>query len=189
MYFKNENFTNYYSSPRRQLLANTIRRLWMEHVMWTREFIKSAAFNSPDIDAVTSRLLRNPSDFANLLRPFFGTQNTMIFENLLTDHLEIAAQLVKAAKAGDSAGAAEQRKKWYLNADEIAAFLHDINPCWSRKIWQDLFYEHLRMTEDEAVQILTGQYEASTAQFGAIEDEVLKMADYMVRGIVRRFEI
>ena len=171
------------------MLADTIRTLWMEHVFWTREFIKSAAFDSPDIDAVSKRLLRNPSDFARILKPYFGTQNTMIFQNLLTDHLEIAAQLVKAAKAGDYKTADEARKKWYANADEITAFLHDINPCWNRKAWQDLLYEHLKMTENEAVQILTGQYEASIAQFDLIEEGALRMADYMTRGMIKRFEI
>jgi len=189
MYFKNDNYMNYCSSPKRQQLADTISRLWIEHVFWTREYIKSAAFNSPDIDSVAARLLRNPSDFARVLKPYFGTQNTMLFQNLLTDHLNIAAQLVKAAKAGDSKTAEEVRRKWYANADEIAAFLRDINPCWNRKNWQDMLFEHLRMTENEAVSLLTGQYDASISQFDEIQKEALKMADYMIRGIIRRFEI
>ena len=189
MYFKNDNYMNYCSSPKRQQLSNAVSRLWMEHVFWTREYIKSAASNSPDLYIVASRLMRNTSDFAKVLKPFFGTQNTMIFQNLFTAHLEIAAQLVKAAKAGDSAASDEARRKWYANADEIAAFLHDINPCWNQKIWQEMLYEHLNMTENEAMQMLSGQFEASTAQFDAIEEEALKMAACMTNGIIRRFEI
>lgn len=48
-------------------------------------------------------------------------------------------------------------------------------------------FDHLRMTEDEAVQILTGQYEQSIKEFDDIQAEALKMADVMTRGIIRQF--
>jgi hypothetical protein len=43
-------------------------------------------------------------------------------------HLVLAAQLVKDAKAGNSQAGEEAEKKWYANADEIAALLSSINP-------------------------------------------------------------
>lgn len=145
-------------------LSNTIRRLWLEHVLWTRFFIVSTAFDLPDLPYVTERLLQNPHDFANVLRPLFGNQDAMTFDKLLTDHLVIAAELVNAAKRGDAQEAEKQRKLWYDNAKNIAAFLASINPYWSEKQWQDMLFEHLAMTEKEAVDILTGEYEQSIKQ-------------------------
>ena len=51
------------------------------------------------------------------------------FQELLTQHLLIAADLVNAAKNGEPEKADIARKKWYQNADEIARFLSSIQPC------------------------------------------------------------
>lgn len=168
---------------------NTLRRLWTEHVMWTRSFIISTAFDLPDLNAVTTRLLRNPADFADVLRPLYGDIQSMRFKNLLAEHLEIGAALVNAAKAGDSGLADEKRRDWYENADDIARFLSGINPYWNKMTWQMLLYDHLKMTENEAAQILTGQYDASIGQYDAIQKEALEMADYMATGIIKQFRL
>ena len=174
----------------RQLeISNTNRRLWIEHVLWTRLFIISTAFDLPDLPFVTQRLLQNPVDFARELEPLYGKQAATQFKQLLTDHLLIAAKLVNAAKAGDTAEAEKQRKIWYDNAEEIAKFLASINPFWSESTWRDLLFDHLRMTEDEASFILTGKYEESIKEYDAIQAEALKMADVMTYGIIRQFRI
>lgn len=170
-------------------LSNTIRRLWMEHVLWTRFFIVSTASSLPDLPFVTRRLLQNPVDFAKVLQPLYGKQTAMQFQQLFTDHLLIAAELVNAAKAGNTTEAEKQRRLWYENAEEIAQFLASINPYWSRSTWKDLLFLHLKMTEDEAVYTLTGQYEKSIAEYDAIQAEALKMADVMTCGILRQFGI
>lgn len=168
-------------------VSNLNRRLWTEHVLWTRFFIVSTAFDLPDLPFVTKRLLKNPQDFVNELCPLYGEQIALQFGQLLTEHLMVAAALVNAAKAGDTAEAEKQRKLWYANAEKIARFLAAINPCWNECVWRELLFDHLRMTEDEAVQILTGQYERSIDEFDSIQAEALKMADVMTCGIIRQF--
>ncbi|GGL41571.1 acetylglutamate kinase [Sporolactobacillus putidus] len=109
------------------------------------------------------------------------------FEKLFTEHLVIAAQLVQAAKAGHSAGAADAEKRWYANADVIAAFLGHINPHWSAKNWQSMMHEHLALTKAEAAQLLTKKYSESISTFDRIEPQALTMADVMAYGIARQF--
>ena len=174
----------------RQLqVMNTLRRLWTDHVLWTRSFIVSTAFSNADINEVTRRLLRNPADFAAVLTPFYGAQAAQAFENLLTAHLQIAAQLVNAAKAGDAAAAGQARRQWYANAANIAAFLARANPYWNQAEWQAMLFEHLRMTENEAVQQLNGRYADSIAQYDAIQNQALEMADVMAQGIIQQFRL
>lgn len=170
-------------------LMNTLRQLWEQHVMQTRSFIISTASNLGDLDLVTKRLLRNPMDFANALYPYYGDKIAGEFEELLRQHLLIAANLVNAAKAGDSRGADEARRKWYQNADQIAAFLARINPYWSGREWKALLYDHLAMTEREATERLKGQFGADIMQYGQIEDQALKMADVMSMGLIKQFHI
>jgi hypothetical protein len=165
------------------------RLLWEQHVMWTRMFIISTAAGLGDLKVVTNRLLKNPIDFANILSQFYGNQKADKFKDLLTRHLLIAADLVNAAKNKDTVMVEETRKKWYANADDIADFLAQINPYWSKKEWQSLLYDHLSMTEKEAVSYLSGNYDESVKQYDNIENEALKMADYMSCGIINQFKV
>ena len=153
---------------------------------WTRFFIISTAADLGDLEAVTNRLLRNPKEFEQLLRPFYGTKESMAFRNLLTEHLMIGGDLVNATKKGDKEAADKARKKWYRNADEIAAFLSALNPCWDEKRWICILYSHLEMTEKEAALRLAGNYEADIKIFESIENEAMEMADYMACGIYKQ---
>jgi hypothetical protein len=168
-------------------LNNSLRLLWEQHVVWTRLTIISMVFSLPDVDLVTGRLLRNPKDFEALLKPLYGDRTASRFADLLTSHLVIAAELVSAAKAGDTGAAADAERRWYANADEIAAFLGSINPYWSVRQWQTMLHEHLALTKTEAVNILTGKYEEGITVFDQIEKQALEMADVMTSGIIRQF--
>lgn len=170
-----------------EMLNNHMRMLWEQHIYWTRMVILSMAFDLPDTEFVTSRLLRNPKDFEAALSPFYGESSAAKFAELFTSHLTIAAELVKAAKVNNNAAAADAEKRWYANADQIAAFLGSINPYWSAQEWQRMLYDHLAMTKNEAVDILTKNYSDSITVFENIEREALAMADMMTLGIVRQF--
>lgn len=170
-------------------IRSTFHRLWLEHVLWTRAFIVSTITNSEDVSDVTKRLLQNPIDFANVLQAYYGDVIATAFKTIFTEHLLIAAALVKAAKAGDTQTAEEQRKKWYANADEMAYFLQSINPYWQREQWRTLLYHHLSMTEKLATLYMTKQYAESITEFDKVEHEALMMADYMTYGIRQQFWI
>lgn len=104
----------------RQEIINKMRKLWSQHVYWTRFFIISTAEELPDLKYVTNRLLENPGDFAKVFKIFFCEQKANEFKKLLTEHLQIAGDLVNADKDGNTAKADELRKKWYENADDMA---------------------------------------------------------------------
>ncbi|WP_442601025.1 acetylglutamate kinase [Paenibacillus sp. KN14-4R] len=168
-------------------LSNAMRMVWEQHVAWTRMTIISIAASLPDEKLVTQRLLQTPSDMAALLKPYYGNQIASKFEALMRDHLIIADQLVKAAKAGDTAKAADAEKRWYANADEIALFLSSINPYWPVSEMQPMLHEHLALTKNEAVYRLQGNFAADIATYDQIEKQALMMADMFTNGIVRQF--
>lgn len=194
-------FNNYYGDPtsfgykeymardEAEDLRNKFRLLWEQHVYWTRMVILSIAFASPDLSANTNRLLRNPTDFARVFRRYYGKAVANEFERLLRDHLDIAAELVTAAKNGNTKVAADAEKRWYANADEIVRFLRKINPYWRVKEMRAMWYKHLALTKQEAVTILEGNYEDSIAVFDQIEKEALKMADEFACGIIEQFDL
>lgn len=173
--------TNFY------YLNNLMRMLWEQHAAWTRMTIISIAESLKDEDPVTRRLLRNPADIAAVFRPFYGNEIADRLNNLITEHLVIAAQLVKAAKTGDSAGVADTEKRWYANADEIATFLNRINPYWSRETMMKMWHEHLALVKSQAVARLSKDYVSDIAFYDEGEKLLLGMADEFTEGIVRQF--
>lgn len=171
------------------VLLNALHKLWEQHIMWTRSFIISTIDNLADLNYVKDQLLENPSDFANVLRPFYGDQYANQFKELLTQYLLIAGDLVNATKQGNTQKVNEAHQKWYANADDMAEFLASINPYWNQKEWQPFLYSHLEMTENEAVGRLMKKYEENVKQYDEIEEEALKMADYMYQGMTSQFRI
>ena len=168
-------------------LINALRALWEQHVEWTRMDIISAVEGLADSNLVSKRLLRNPKDFAALLEPLYGAQNASKFEKLFTEHLVIASELVRAAKAGDKRTADETEKKWYANAEEIAVFLNSINPYWTKDAFLKMLNEHLALTKQEAVERIKKNYASDIETYDKIEKQALVMADEMAEGIVRQF--
>ena len=168
-------------------LSNAMRLVWEQHVYWTRMTINSIAFNLPDVDAVTARLLRNATDMGNLLKPFYGNRIAAEYSHLIREHLIIAAELVKAAKAGNQKAVAAVKRRWYANGEEIAEFLSRINPFISREEFQEMFFEHLALTIEEAVFLLQNNFQSSIAVFDKIEAEALQMADTITNAIVKQF--
>src|SRR5688500_4417898 len=110
------------------VFQQTVRKLWEDHVTWTRVYIIAALADLPEADAAAQRLLQNQTDIGNAVKPFYGDEAGEQLTALLKDHILIAADLLAAAKAGDTAKFEDANKRWYKNADEIAAFLNSANP-------------------------------------------------------------
>ena len=109
-------------------LRAAMRKLWEDHATWTRLFIVGALADLPDNAATTERLLQNQTDIGNAVKPFYGDAAGGMLTALLREHILIAADIVKAAKAGDTAKLESSKTRWVSNADEIAAFLSGANP-------------------------------------------------------------
>ena len=168
-------------------LRESMRLLWEQHVYWTRMVIISIAAGLPDLDPTTQRLLRSATDFEAAFTPFYGAEIGHKFGELINAHLVIAAELVKAAKAGDSQGASDAETRWYQNADQIVCFLNQINPYWDIELMRALWYEHLSLTKSEAVLRLGGNFAEDIATFDRIELQALMMADIFAEGFIRQF--
>src|SRR5512140_367458 len=175
-------------STRELALREGMRKLWNDHVAWTRLVIVSTAANLPDLDATTQRLLQNQTDIGNAVKPFYGDAAGDALTGLLRSHIVGAAELLAAAKANDPARLDAAKKSWYANADEIAAFLSRANPGnWPLADMQSMMRQHLDLTLKEAVDQLQGHYAESVADYDRVHDEILRMAEMLSDGIVRQF--
>jgi len=177
-----------YASPTKQAFQDAMRRLWSDHVAYTRLFIVSAAAGSADKDATAARLLQNQTDIGNAVAGFYGKAAGDKLTALLKDHILIAANIVGAAKAGDNAKVTSENNRWKANANEIAAFLHGANARnWPEATLQSALQMHLTQTLDEASHQLKGDYAASMKDYDAAMDHMLMVADVLSSGIIKQF--
>ncbi len=176
------------ASASRDAFNQSMRKLWEDHITWTRLYIVSAEAGLPDQSATADRLFQNQVDLGNAFKPFYGDAAGTKLASLLHDHIAIAAQLVAAAKANDSAGVSAASTAWYANADQIARFLHEANPeHWALADMQAMMKTHLDLTLQEAVDHLQGNFVADIADYDRVHLEILAMADMLSAGVIAQF--
>jgi hypothetical protein len=165
-----------------------MRKLWEDHVTWTRLAIVTFADGSPGFNATAARLLQNQADIGGAIKPFYGSAAGDQLTALLHDHITIAVELLQAAKAGDTPAFDAANARWKANANAIADFLASANPrSWPRDVMRADMQEHLDQTLAEAAHELHGDYAASVADYEAVHQHILAMADLLSSGIVRQF--
>lgn len=169
-------------------LRAAMRKLWEDHITWTRLYIVSALADAPDLKATTDRLLQNQTDIGNAVKPFYGDAAGDKLTGLLRQHILIAADIVGAAKAGDKAKLDSSKARWVANADEIAAFLSSANPThWPAGDMKAMMHDHLDLTTAELVARLNKDWTADVAAYDQIHAQILKMADMLSAGIAAQF--
>lgn len=168
-------------------LKDDLRRLWIDHTIWTRNYIISALAGLKDQDKVLARLLKNQDDIGNAIKPYYGEAAGNKLAKLLREHILLAGKVVVAAKSGNQANLKKFNKQWYKNADDIAQFLSSANPNWSNDALKNLLYTHLKFVADEAVARIKKDWDADILAFDKGEDHIIKMADTLAEGIIKQF--
>jgi hypothetical protein len=176
------------SAPKAVTLRTDMRKLWEDHITWTRLAIISLTTGSPDTDATVARLLRNQTDIGNAVKPYYGKAAGNELTKQLRAHILIAADVIAAAKAADSAKLADAQARWVANADQIAGVLHSVNPrYWKLGTMKAEMHKHLDLTTQEAVARLQGNWDADVAAYDKVHAHILHMSDMLSSGIVKQF--
>ncbi len=168
-------------------VQSALRKLWSDHVIWTRQYIIAAVGGTPDADAAAGRLLKNQEDIGAAIVPYYGDGAGTKLTEILKQHIMIAVDLIAAAKAGDDAKFKDNDKKWDDNAHEIARFLSGANPNWPEAAVYDLLDQHLRLTKGEVTARLTKDWAADVTAFDDIFTEIMVVADTLASGLAKQF--
>ena len=167
---------------------NQMRKLWEDHIVWTRQFIVSSVADLADANTAAGRLLANQDHIGDAVKPYYGEEAGEALSTLLRDHILIAADILTAAKNGDSAGVEEANQRWHDNANEIADFLSAANPSnWPQDEMRQMMAVHLEWTLNEAVARLNADWDADVAAYDRIHRDILHMADMLSIGIIEQF--
>jgi hypothetical protein len=169
-------------------LRQDMRKLWEDHVTWTRLAVIGLTTDAPDTQASVGRLLKNQTDIGNVIKPFYGPAAGKQLTALLREHILIAADLIAVARKGDQEGVAAEHARWTANADEIATFLSKTNPrSWKPGPMKAMMRDHLRLTTDEVVARLQTNWTADVQAYDRIHVQILHMADMLSDGLVKQF--
>jgi hypothetical protein len=168
-------------------LRESMRKLWSDHVVWTREYVVSAIDGSPSASGAAARLLKNQDDIGAAVAGFYGKDAGDTLAGLLKQHIMIAVDLIAAAKAGDQVKYSATGQLWKRNGEEIADFLSHANPNWPRAALADMMAAHLATTTKEVVARLNRKWDEDAAAFDEVYDHILHMSDALSDGIVKQF--
>ncbi|MDE3094903.1 MAG: hypothetical protein KGK07_02755 [Chloroflexota bacterium] len=167
---------------------NDVRKLWEDHVTWTRLAIIAIADGRPEQGATVDRLLQNQTDIGNAIKPYYGDAAGNQLTALLRDHIVTAAEIITDAKAGNTAGVNDAKARWYANGDAIATLLNGANPQqWPLDHMKQMMREHLDLTLAEAVAHLSADWPADVVAYDRVHTAILSMADMLSLGIINQF--
>jgi hypothetical protein len=168
-------------------LKSDMRKLWEDHIIWTRNVILNIIDELPGTTEAVNRLLQNQVDIGNAIKPYYGNTAGNQLTALLRDHIIIAADLLNALDDGNTAAYNTASAQWIANADAIAAFLSAANPHWPLAEMQEMMHHHLELTGAEAVARKTANYAGDVTAFENVHIQILEMADMLTEGIVKQF--
>jgi hypothetical protein len=168
-------------------LKTDMRKLWEDHVTWTRNVIMNLVDNLPGKDQALARLMKNQDDIGNAIKPYYGNDAGDKLTKLLRDHIAISADVVMAAKNNNTTALNDANKRWTDNADQISSFLAGANPNWKLEDVKSMMHDHLKLTTDEAVARIKKDYSADVAAYDKVHNEILMMSDALASGIIAQF--
>lgn len=168
-------------------LKLAMRKLWEDHITWTRNYIISALAGLEGTDKVVNRLMKNQDEIGDAIKPYYGDDAGKKLASLLRDHISIAADVVNAAKAGDKAALDAAQSKWKSNADDIAVFLSGANSVWTIQELSDMLYKHLELTTNEVTSRLDKNWTADIEACDKGHVHMLMFSDVLTNGIAMQF--
>jgi hypothetical protein len=175
---------------------DSMRKLWEDHITWTRNVIISFEVNVPDssvtlpdLGAALDRLFQNQVDIGDAIKPYYGDAAGDQLTSLLHDHIAIAGEILQAVKSGDTAAYQDANARWYANAHDIAVFLSETldPPITSLADADRMMRDHLDRTTDEVVARLNGNWTGDVAAYDKVHEQALEMADMLSNGIIVNF--
>ena len=169
-------------------LYQAMQNVWQQHMEWTYATIAAFAVDSPGYTATVNRLLANQDDIGNAIKPYYGTAAGNALTVLLKAHIIGVADILTAAKAGDSAGQAKAVAAEYVNAKAIGDFLATANPRnWSRRSMEAMMKTHIDQTLVYATDLLKGNVAQGIADYGLAESHMIQMGNMLSAGVIAQF--
>jgi hypothetical protein len=168
-------------------LKQDMRKLWTDHVVWTRDYIVAALADAPGAEAAAGRLMKNQEEIGSAIGRVYGAPAGAELTSLLKEHITVAVDVVKAAKSGNKGALGAADAKWQQNANAIASFLSKANPHLPQAAVADMMKKHLSTTTAEVVARLNKDWAGDVRAFDEVYTHILMMSDAISDAVVKQF--
>ena len=156
-----------------QALRDAMRKLWEDHVTWTRLAIVTFADGAPGFGRHRRRLCRTRSTSVTPSSPSTATRPATQLTALLHDHITIAVEVLRAAKAGDSEAFADAKAAGTPTPTPSRTSSRGQPAVWPQAKMRAEMRTHLDQTLAEAAHELAGDY-ARVADYDEIHEHILE---------------
>jgi hypothetical protein len=164
------------------------RALWPDQVTWTRSYIVSVLSDLDDVEVVERKLVQNQEQVGNAIAPYYGGLAGHRLAAVLREHIVIAVEIIRAAKAHDARALATAQDRGRKNADALANLLNRArNPFWDKPALQAMFYKHLEYVTMQVDYRLKQDWAAEIRAYDDGLQHVLLIADMLAEGLVQQF--
>jgi hypothetical protein len=165
----------------------TMRKLWEEHIFWTRNVIFCLVDDLPGNVQAVKRQLQNQIDLGNAIKPYYGDAAGDKLTELLYTHVNTTTDIIKAAITRDTSVINDVNKKWFANAEDIVQYLHKLNPDWAIGDLRKMLHNQMQLTAESAGERLKKNYDADVVAFDKVHEGVLIMSDTLADGMIIQF--
>jgi len=161
------------------MYSRKMRKLWSDHVWWTRQVIVSVFGGLGDVAVALARLHKNQVHIGDHFGARYGRNVAMAVKAALKEHIDIASEIVLLLKGGTATPQtlSDLQTAWDANAMRIAGALAPLNRHWTYDALLGHVREHLLLTSNEAIARAQGKWADDLVNFDKILTQALAIAD------------
>jgi hypothetical protein len=166
---------------------SNMKRLWLENMSYTRNFIISSLADLPDLPKLKERLNKNHSDIAEEFKTFYGNIVAENVAEILQKHITTTEEIVKVVNKGTQEQFLEINARWEANAEELAEFLNIKMPKIAKQTFSNMFYKQLTATSGQIVARVKKDWDSDFAYFDKGLVNVQVIAETLADGLMKQF--
>lgn len=168
-------------------LKDLLRKLFSDHVIYTKFYINSVISDLPDVSDVATRLFANQDEIGKNLGSLeiIGKDNGDKLAKLLREHIECAATIINLAK--NKKDLKDASEKLFANSAQVAKFISSINPASLQyETVKKEFDKHNNFVITMTSERLEAKYKEEIITFDEYYNHMLGFSDMLYSGLIAK---
>ncbi len=168
-------------------LNQDIRLAWEQLAYWTRMYLLANKDNQEEVNSSAERLRQIPAVMADIFEQYYPADVTTQLQQSLTSFVENTITLINAVKNSERETTDATEVKLEQDVSNLAEILSNMNINYDKNALETELGEFLVLTKREIVSRVSGQYADDIETFDNLEQQAMKIAEYLSSGIMRQY--